>query len=431
MADDADGARPAPIEGQVLLPLPDGVCLRMQAHNGPDQDAAIKPKCRLGHADGKALEAAMGQGARMVRLLEPHRPGTLRNMRLELSAEPPVRAALPQGSTAWADLASWAAAAGAWADRIARRMAIDWARNSVLLAGLDLGEEDPCQWGVLHPLAPALEQAVVRALLEGPEDAPWADALMVLPGDEATYAPLRRELVRRWPRAVVCTADSLAALTGPEGNSRRPRVGVAWFALLSAAGAQVQRIRVMVSPWERTRAEPAPVDVVFEPAPPEDGRGLDLTTRVPRVLRAWRENEGPAAGESWKTVVQLPASLPQAAGESYELALCMADRIARGREWAGPGRIFATGGVNAVRFSNGQVLPVSGTVATPEPQMPGLANHKLDAFFGQARAGDTVLLPDDDVWRHQVAARLGALREDGTINSPGGALVMFVQQTLP
>lgn len=420
-----------PVEGAVLLPLPGLICLQAQGQGGT-LDASIKPKCRIAglpQEPRKRVEAAMGQGARMARLVEAHRQGVLRNIRIELL----VQGGLPMAlNSELAGLPAWAAAAAALADRIARGQVLDWARRTILLAGMDTEEDDPQRWGLLHPLDAALEEAVLQALREGPVDAHWADALVVLPGNEARYAALRSELSQRLPRAKVCTADSLTALHSPDVTSRRTRVGRMWFPLVSTQGATLHRIQVAVAPWKPTRGELAPVEVIYLPMPDRDLAAERLTQAVPQLLKAWREEELPPSPPQWKAVVQLPSCLVGAGGDSYELALAIADRMARGREWPGPGRVLATGGVSSAAGDLCQVMNVGGTaeLGMLKPG-PDDANLKLDVMLAQAQQGDTVLLPDQESWRHQVAARLGPMADDGSARTPAGALVAFVRQVLP
>jgi hypothetical protein len=75
--------------------------------------------------------------------------------------------------------------------------------------------------------------------------------------------------------------------------------------------------------------------------------------------------------------------VPRFAGDSYQLALVMADRLARGREFVPRGRLIATGSSTA--WHAGQVEAVAGREA------------KLALILAEAAAGDRVLLPA--AWR--------------------------------
>jgi hypothetical protein len=70
---------------------------------------------------------------------------------------------------------------------------------------------------------------------------------------------------------------------------------------------------------------------------------------------------------------------PRFQGNSYQLALVMADRLARGRDYLARGRIIATGASSAWH---------AGLVETVEGLAP-----KCALIAGQALPGDRVLLP--------------------------------------
>jgi hypothetical protein len=79
----------------------------------------------------------------------------------------------------------------------------------------------------------------------------------------------------------------------------------------------------------------------------------------------------------WRTLVRFGQQ--QFQGESYQLALVMADRLARGREFPARGRLIATG--TSPAWHTGEVAQVDGR----EPKSALLAKEAL--------AGDRILLP--------------------------------------
>lgn len=113
--------------------------------------------------------------------------------------------------------------------------------------------------------------------------------------------------------------------------------------------------------------------------------GLDLSAQlaVRRTLAGARHFDGRGLGR-WRTVVRF--GQPRFQGASYELALVMADRLARGRECVPRGRIIATGCSSA--WHAGQVETVDG------------CGPKLALILKQAVAGDRVLLPA--AWQGQL-----------------------------
>jgi hypothetical protein len=106
--------------------------------------------------------------------------------------------------------------------------------------------------------------------------------------------------------------------------------------------------------------------------------GLDLTVQqeVRQTLAGARHFDGKGLGR-WRSVVRF--GQPRFQGGSYQLALVMADRLARGREFVPRGRIIATGCSTA--WHAGRVDTVDGR----EP--------KLELILKQVTPGDRVLLP--------------------------------------
>jgi hypothetical protein len=106
--------------------------------------------------------------------------------------------------------------------------------------------------------------------------------------------------------------------------------------------------------------------------------GLDLTLQlaVRQALAGARHFDGRGLGR-WRTVVRF--AQPRFQGNSFELALVMADRIARGREFVPRGRLIASGSSGA--WHAGRVETVEGC----EPKCALIAQH--------AGAGDRILLP--------------------------------------
>jgi hypothetical protein len=106
--------------------------------------------------------------------------------------------------------------------------------------------------------------------------------------------------------------------------------------------------------------------------------GLDLAAQqdVRHTLAGARHFDGHGPGR-WRTVVRFGQA--RFHGGSYQLALVMADRLARGREFVPRGRIIATGTSSAWH---------AGLVETVEGREP-----KLALIGGLAGPGDRVLLP--------------------------------------
>jgi hypothetical protein len=125
--------------------------------------------------------------------------------------------------------------------------------------------------------------------------------------------------------------------------------------------------------------------------------GLDLAAQqeVRQTLAASRHFDGKGL-HRWRTVVRF--GQPRFQGGSYQLALVMADRLARGREFVPRGRLIASGCSSA--WHAGRVDTVDGREA------------KLELIFNQVNNGDRVLLPKD--WQAQLPPGYAAgLRQKG------------------
>jgi hypothetical protein len=181
----------------------------------------------------------------------------------------------------------------------------------------------------------------------------------------------------------------LGALTGHADPSSTVSSARAWFPLHSGGiNDALAWVEVSVAPLN------APVQDEEETiAAP----GLDLTAQlaVRQVLAAARHFDGKGLGR-WKTMVRFAQQHFQ--GDSYQLALVMADRLARGREFVPRGRLIATGSSTA--WHAGRVEPVAGR------------QPKTELILKQAAPGDRVLLPA--AWQGELGADYKlALREKG------------------
>lgn len=98
--------------------------------------------------------------------------------------------------------------------------------------------------------------------------------------------------------------------------------------------------------------------------------------RVASVLGGARHFDGRGQGQ-WRTTVRFGE--PGFSGDSYELALVMADRIARGREFLARGRVIATG--------------MSGAWHTGRVESVDALAPKCALIAREAAPGDRILLP--------------------------------------
>lgn len=180
----------------------------------------------------------------------------------------------------------------------------------------------------------------------------------------------------------------LGALTGRPDAANAVSSARAWFPLHSGGRHDsLDWVEVSVYPTEAGSEDEASI------AAPD----LDLAGQhdIRRVLFDARHFDG-RTGRHWRTTVRF--GQPRFQGKSFELALVMADRMARGRELLPRGRILASGCSSA--WHAGRVEAVEGIGA------------KCALLLAEAAPGDRVLLPRAS--EAQVPAGFAAaLRERG------------------
>ncbi|MFM9436966.1 hypothetical protein ACFDR9_004053 [Janthinobacterium sp. CG_23.3] len=185
----------------------------------------------------------------------------------------------------------------------------------------------------------------------------------------------------------------LGGLSGRSDPSACVSSARAWFPLHSG-GVNDSLCWVEVSVHPLAQAGGDEDDSIAAP-------GLDVSAQlaVRQVLAGARHFDGRALGR-WRTVVRFGQQRFQ--GNSYELALVLADRLARGREFVPRGRVIASG--CSAAWHAGRVDSVDGRAP------------KLALILERALAGDRVLLPapwrdggDADAFAAGLAARGASL----------------------
>jgi hypothetical protein len=154
----------------------------------------------------------------------------------------------------------------------------------------------------------------------------------------------------------------------------------AWFPLHSGDAGSLGWVEVSVHPLARPAGQDAPEEEQTIDAPDRDA-ARQLAVR--QVLCGARHDDGRALGR-WRTTVRFGAG--SFAGRSWELALVMADRLARGREFVPRGRLIASGCSDAWH---------AGRVDTVEGLGP-----KCALLLREAGPGDRILLPR--AWQEQL-----------------------------
>jgi hypothetical protein len=181
----------------------------------------------------------------------------------------------------------------------------------------------------------------------------------------------------------------LGALAGQPDAGASVSSARAWFPLHSG-GINDSLCWVEVSVYPLSEAAGEEEDAIGAP-------GLDLTRQlaVRRALAGARRFDPRGEGR-WRTAVRFAE--PRFNGNSFELALVIADRMARGREFLARGRVIATGCSSA--WQSGRVERVEGCAP------------KCALILSQAATGDRVLLPQ--AWEGELAPDFrAALRNKG------------------
>lgn len=179
----------------------------------------------------------------------------------------------------------------------------------------------------------------------------------------------------------------LGALTGHADPSAGVASARTWFPLHSGGiNDSLAWVEVSVRPMLHGEAEAeaggkgkVEVDDQAEErsiAAPGVDAAVQLAVR--QVLAGARHFDGRGLGR-WRTVVRFSETRFQ--GNSYELALVMADRLARGREFVPRGRVIATGCSSA--WHAGKVEAVDAIAS------------KMQLIAGLAGPGDRILLPEE------------------------------------
>ncbi|MGO4474720.1 hypothetical protein AB4Z32_00525 [Massilia sp. 2TAF26] len=165
----------------------------------------------------------------------------------------------------------------------------------------------------------------------------------------------------------------LGLLSGHADPSAAVSTARAWFPLHSGEAGSLAWVEVSVHPLAG-HGGPETLEEEQTIAAPDQDAARQLAVR--QVLAGARHYDGRALGR-WRSVVRFGADA--FAGRSWELALVMADRLARGREFVPRGRLIASGCSGA--WHAGRVDEVDGLAP------------KCALLLREAGPGDRILLP--------------------------------------
>jgi hypothetical protein len=226
-------------------------------------------------------------------------------------------------------------------------------------------------------LAAVLADRTVRGLLR-PNAAPLANGW----SDEWERGRVAGHTLGAAPAGEVLLGGAgglphLGLLSGHADPGAAVSTARAWFPLHSGEAGGMGWVEVSVHPLAAAAAQAAGADAPEEEqtiAVPGQDAARQLAVR--QVLCGARHFDGRALGR-WRSAVRFGAG--EFAGRSWELALVMADRLARGREFVPRGRLIASGASSA--WHAGRVDAVEGIEA------------KCALLLREAGPGDRILLP--------------------------------------
>lgn len=241
--------------------------------------------------------------------------------------------------------------------------------------------------GDIHALPAPWHEASLRQLLRQPDLGP---VTIVLPEPPDEVCEMLHEAIEgQHPRARVRQVQSMASFSGQVTAASALRRQSVHFPVLSYSDDETDtllELEVVVR-----KLSPGELSVVHITGLPPANHGA--RQRIGQVLDAVRAPD--AHGQRWHTLVHMPKEGVQQ--HSFELALAVADRIVRGREFAGPGRVLASGAIAAgvVSDSDQGAIHPRGKVLDVE----GL-DRKQHLIEREAKEDDTILLPAN--WQGKV-----------------------------
>lgn len=261
------------------------------------------------------------------------------------------------------------------ADRLARRR-FRAAAPRVIALGVS------SDWivGRIEALPLQLHRACLEKLVES-ADLGEVEILLPPPPDDVCVV-LHEALPARHPQAIIRIVETLAALDGhPFPGARQFRASV-WFPAVGASDAddRLLDVEVVVRPFAG-RGNGGGEDSIRVAGLAEND--IPSRQRLSTLLRNLRQLDRHGSGE-WDTHIRFAQGFQ---GGSCELALILADRIARGREFPARSRVIATGAINHTSVGH-QVRTVDN------------CRRKCQLILSSLAAGDRVLLPAD--WQSEL-----------------------------
>lgn len=341
------------------FPMPGGGLASIAATAYPNPQGLASPL----KIDGALPKQALLDALHCARINEPDMDVA---WRVVIKSPATIGASLPQSLPFTAIVA----------DRLARQR-IEAESPRVIV----LGRSDDWLQG---PVVPAEDHEQALQTLIDQADLGRADIFLPPPSDPHSESQYQR-LREKHPEAILREVDCLANLHGrPCANSPRRRARV-WYPVLHGEDGETDRLldlEVILRPSQPPTHQDDPIQIT--------GLPWHDATEFAKLLRDLRALEG-RQGE-WETLVRFAAG---SQGRSSELALVLADRIARGREFPARGRLMATGMVD----QRGDVQSVEGL------------ERKCRLMLEHAQPGDRILMPE--AWRQEATGYLKALREKG------------------
>lgn len=372
----------------VCTALPGGACLRVTAQSLQAADAA-RSEVLLGFdnmprsiSHSKASRTDLQAALRTARMLDGE-PAQAAQVEITFGLQGALPADFP-GDV----LLALAQLNAVLAERSLRGL---WAASRIWTVGC-IGEGD-WERAMLQALPGPWQQRCLEALsARPPED--LRGCQLILPSAaqaDPVVVTLLEAIKTCHPQAHCLLASHVRPEGGHAGDMRSAKV---WFPIAGAQeGAGLEPLELMLR--RVTSAASAGIEVVG-PASPA------IAEQVRELLHATRRlGRLDAQGLYWQTLVRLPALAFN--GQSYQLALLLADRMAHGCEFHMPPgrRLFATGALH---------LTDTGCEVHLPPERAAML-QKCALLLRNAGRGDRVLLPGN--WASALQETTPAFAERG------------------
>lgn len=329
------------------IPLPDGRLIGVRASASPlaagetlqtiKIKAGINPDLRESLLDAREMEWDSAE-----------------SWRVTFSLESPPGITLPPDFLDFAAIVADRAVRGVFYPDFTRLIALGYSNDWVA--------------GRLKPHEMPLQRDCLNVLLRQPD---WGEALILLPipADEG-MDELHDALRKKHPLAIVRELNDLSSLGGRSLVQKGYRQQQVWFPVVGGSEGEDKLVSLMMT-LHQLESPDNPESVQISGLPEMAGAQSERLIKL--ISNMWKLDAH--GSNEWNTHLHFERGFE---GDSCELAVVLADRIARGREFPAKGRLIATGSVDDL---SRVTLPTDS------------CERKCKLILKDAKEGDRVLLP--------------------------------------